>query len=280
IRVKARGNWRRQKSNCKRPPFMLNFKQSNIGESSLFFGQKELKMVTPCINEKYVIREYLVYKLYNLVTDKSFRARLIRFTLKDENNKKSGDSYYGFLIENEDKMAERNQAQIVKRDGMRPQNTDKETFYNMTLFAYMIGNTDWGVEYRHNIKLIYSRENNFLATVPYDFDFTGIVGSPYAKPAVELEMSSVKERRYRGYCIDNIDILKPSFEYFKTLKEDFYTIINDCVWLEEKYRKNTLKFFDNFYKILDDPKKCEDEFLYPCDPRGTGNVIITGMKKN
>jgi hypothetical protein len=50
--------------------------------------------------------------------------------------------------------------------------------------------------------------------------------------------------------------------------------------LEESYLKSTLKFLDDFYKTINDPKKLKYEFQYPCDPNGTGNVVIQGLKKN
>ena len=78
--------------------------------------------------------------------------------------------------------------------------TERDHFLKMAVFQFMIGNTDWSVPYLQNIKFITKDSTKAPLTVPYDFDHAGIVSAPYALPAEELEMSSVLERRYRGYC--------------------------------------------------------------------------------
>ena len=69
------------------------------------------------------------------------------------------------------------------------------------------------------------------------------------------------------------------FEFFNALKEDFYAIYNDNPLLDEKYIKRTIRFLDDFYTIINDPKKAKRDFTYPCDPNGTGNVIIRGLRE-
>ena len=64
----------------------------------------------------------------------------------------------------------------------------------------MIGNTDWGCTYLQNIVLITKDSAKAPFAIPYDFDHAGIVDAPYARPAEELEISSIRERLYRGYC--------------------------------------------------------------------------------
>ena len=44
-------------------------------------------------------------------------------------------------------------------------------------FEYMIGNTDWSVEYLQNIKLATVDSNSAPITIPYDFDHAGIVNT-------------------------------------------------------------------------------------------------------
>jgi hypothetical protein len=147
----------------------------------------------------------------------------------------------------------------------------------MAVFQYMIGNTDWGVEYQQNIKLLASESIPYPSTVPYDFDHAGIVRAPYAKPAPALKMSSTLQRRYRGYCMKDMSQFTPIFEVFNQHKDDFYAIYSDNLLLGDSYKKQTLKFLDDFYEAINDPKKAKADFLYPCDPNGTGNVIIKGL---
>ena len=60
----------------------------------------------------------------------------------------------------------------------------------VALFEYMIGNLDWSVPVRHNIKLIVPKEdsNAIAFPVPYDFDYSGLVKTDYAIPPPELEL--------------------------------------------------------------------------------------------
>ena len=44
-------------------------------------------------------------------------------------------------------------------------------------------------------------------------------------------------------------------------------------------KSRQLKFLDDFYDTINDPEKALLAFGYPCDPSGTGNVVIKGMQK-
>lgn len=280
LQIKTRGHFRKMSSNCRYPPILLNFAKSSTPESSVFYGQDKMKLVTPCQGDKYVIHEYLVYKLYNLITPRSFRARLVKVIYQDTANNKSSESYYGILLEEEEQMAHRNLCYSFEKIGLRPEETQKEDFLKMAVFEYMIGNTDWSVQFQQNIKLITVDSTSLPFTIPYDFDHAGIVRAPYARPAEELKMSSTLQRRYRGYCIPEMDQYTKIFETFNELKDDFYALYNGNPLLSSKYQKQTLKFLDRFYETINDPKKAQREFSYPCDRSGTGNIVIKGLKKN
>ncbi len=96
----------------------------------------------PCQGEQYIIREWLVYKLYNLITPKSFRARLVKIKLEDEKDKKHPSPFYGMLLEEEQQMAKRNGSVSINKK-LRPEQTDNNSFLTMAVFEYLIGNTDW-----------------------------------------------------------------------------------------------------------------------------------------
>jgi len=280
IKIKTRGHFRKISSNCKYPPILLNFKKSSIPKSSIFEGQDKVKLVTPCQGEKYVIHEYLVYKLYNLITPRSFKARLVKVIFQDTVNNKNSIPYYGILLEEEKQMAKRNQSSAMEKIGLRPERTQKEDFLKMAVFEYMIGNTDWSVQYQQNIKLITTDSTSLPTAIPYDFDHAGIVRAPYAKPAPELQLSSTLQRRYRGYCIPEMNQFTVVFETFNRLKDDFYALYDDNPLLSNSYQSQTLKFLDRFYETINNPKKVRKAFSYPCNKSGTGNVVIKGLKKN
>lgn len=277
LKVKTRGNFRRDRNNCFYPPLWLNFPKSKIPANTLFSGQNKIKLVTPCRDQKYVIREYLAYKLYNLLSPASFRARLVKVIYTDTKRKRSTDALYGILLEDKDDMASRNQAKIFKRLRVRPNKTDQALFLKMAVFEYLIGNTDWSIEYQHNVKLLSQKGNLSPLPVPYDFDHAGIVRAPYANPAPALRLSSIQQRRYRGYCLENMEELAPTLAFFQEKKEAIYDVYRDNPLLEKRYIRSTLKFLDDFYKTLDRPKASAKEFLYPCEKGGTGKVIIRGL---
>jgi len=278
LRVRVRGNFRRLKENCDSPPLKFNFKKHEVPEHSLFAGHPELKLVVPCKGEQYVIREYLTYKLYNLFTDYSFRVRLVRLTYRDINSNQISNPQYGFLIEDKDVLAFRNDAALIERLKLRPEIVDQEAFLRMSVFAYMIGNTDWSIQYLHNIELLFLNNENVYVAVPYDFDLAGLVSSPYAKPAEALKLRSVRERVFRGYCLDDLSVLKPVFKQFIDLKPQIYKTLIENSLLQESYIKFATEYFEEFYDILNDDKKMSKVFSYPCNRYGTGNVVISGMQ--
>ncbi len=279
IKVKARGNFRRLMGNCTYAPLMLKFEKDDSTQSSIFSGQEELKLVMPCQGEEYVLREWMVYKLYNLLTPLSFKVRLVKITLEQEGKTKNQDSFYGFLLEDEKKLATRNGLVPLKRN-LDPRQTQTKEFQTLAVFQYLIGNTDWSVQYRQNIKLLNEGGSQLPYAVPYDFDHAGIVSAPYAKPAAELRMNSIQERRYRGYCVDNLEDFIPTINHFKALKQEIYELYRNAPFLEKDYIAFTQMYLDEFYAILDDDSAWQKDFAYPCDPKGTGNVVIKGLKGN
>ncbi len=278
LKIKTRGHFRKMASNCDLPPLLLNFKKSATPKSSPFHGLDKVKLVTPCKNDELVFREFLVYKIYNLLTPESFKVQMLKITFLDSMTMERTENHFAFLIEEETEMAKRNNAKIVKRIGLNASAIKKEKFLRMAVFQFLIGNTDWSIQYRQNIKLILPEGDNLPTAVPYDFDHAGLVRAKYAKPAPELNLRSTIDRRYRGYCLKNLDELIPTFEIFNLVKKDVYALYVENPHLDEKYISKTEKFLDEFYSIINNPKKTEYAFSYPCDRDGTGHIVIKGLK--
>lgn len=280
FRVRVRGNFRRLKKNCDSPPLKFNFKKHEVPKTSLFAGQPELKLVVPCKGEPYVLREYLTYKLYNLFTEYSFNVRLVQFTYDDTESDEETNPTYGFLIEDKETLAARSGASIIERMNNRPEIVDRDAFFRMSVFAYMIGNTDWSIQYLHNVELLFLTDEMVYVSVPYDFDLVGIVSSPYARPSPALKLRSVRERVYRGYCLEDLSVLNPTFAQFQELKPDIYRMITENRLVDEGYKEFATEYLDDFYATLNDDKDRKKAFSYPCSRHGTGNVVISGMQDN
>jgi len=279
VQVRTRGHFRRLKENCNYPPLLIQFPKDGPNHSSIFREQKKLKLVMPCTGDEYVIREWLVYKLYNLITPESFKARLVKVTLNDDKNKKVINPFYGLLLEEEKQMAKRNNLVAIEKK-LSPQQIREDAFLTMAVFQYFIGNTDWSIQYLQNIKLLAKDSSAVPVPIPYDFDLAGIVNAPYARPAEELLMNSVRERRYRGYCMQDLKPFQAVFEKFKLHKDDIYKLYTGCTLLDARYIKSTIQFLDEFYKTINNEKAWRKDFTYPCDKNGTGNVVIKGLKED
>ncbi len=277
LKARTRGNFRRNKENCTYPPILLNF-QKITSAGTIFHDQDKLKLVMPCRDDEYVLREYLVYKLYNIITPKSFKARLVKVNFYDTEKKKE-NIFFSFLIEDEEQMAKRNKTKILNKKQINGESTETETFLKMAVFQYLIGNTDWSVPYMHNIKIIAFDSLSIPSVVPYDFDHSGIVNAPYALPPEQLELSSTQHRRFRGYCITDWKTMDAVVATFNRLKSDVYKIYTTSTLLDGRYVKATTKFLDGFYETINDPKKMRAEFSYPCKT-GVPKITIKGLQND
>ncbi len=276
IRSKARGNFRRLRENCKLPPLMLNFPKTAKMANTIFNKQNKLKLVMPCQGDEYVIREWLVYKLYNLFTEKSFKARLVEVEFEDSAAQRKTETHYCILLEDETALATRNRGTLVNARQLPMERTDRMEFTKMAVFQYMIANTDWSVPYMQNIKILSTDSSKNPYAVPYDFDHAGIVNAPYAGAAPELEISSILERIYRGYCNPvKMDFIE-TFDLFNQKKDSIYNIYTNCTYLNSKYIKFVTRFLDDFYKIINNNKSIEEVFEKPC--RTNVRVELKGLK--
>jgi len=116
-------------------------------------------------------------------------------------------------------------------------------------------------------------------SVPYDFDLVGLVSSPYARPAPALNLRSVRERVYRGYCLEDLKLLNSTFAQFRELRAEIYRTIRENPLLDEDYIEFATEYLDDFYDTLDNRKKRSRAFRYPCNRNGTGNVVIRGLNE-
>jgi hypothetical protein len=273
LTVKARGHFRRRQENCSMPPLLLNIDKVARLKSTEFEKQDKLKLVTPCKNDDYVIREYLVYKIYNLLTPYGFKARLVKVEFEDSVQKRKTETHYCILIEDEGKLAKRNGMFLWDKKMVFMENVRHDEFMKMAVFEYLIGNTDWSVPYLHNVKLLYKDSSAIPIAVPYDFDHSGIVNASYANPPEQFGLPSVRNRLYRGYCQHHTDFTA-TIALFNKLKEDIYKIYSSCTLLDPKYIKSTLKYLDEFYEVINTPREAGREFTDPC--RRKNNIVIRG----
>ena len=277
LKARCRGNFRRERENCNFPPILLNFPKNDTVKASLFKGANKLKLVMPCRRGDFVAREYLIYKMYNLLTPYSFKVRLAELVLKGPGLRSAEEEpMLCFLIEEETDLAKRAGGKIVDSIRYQPSATHFSNFATMAIFQFMIANVDWSLPYRHNIRTIMPKGSPQVIPVPYDFDHAGLVFAPYAQPPEALEMQSVQERKFRGACLSSMQPYAEALEGFKANQEAFYTLYRQCSYIGEGYRRQALKFLDEFFAIIAVPKRWEAAFYEACR---TGTQIQVGGLK-
>lgn len=265
VKVQVRGKTRALKQICSFPPLHLRFNKKDT-ENSIFKGQKKIKLVTHCQNDKsyeeYIQREYVVYKMYQKVSPYSFNVRLCRINYVYENKPDQENIYFGFLIESTKHMAKRNDMTVYKGKIRNQEVLNKENLDKLVLFQYMIGNLDWGFTTRHNIKLIIGEKGDLPRAVPYDFDYSGMVNAHYAVPPEELNMPDVKTRLFRGFCRRNN--YQETIEFFVNKEEELRMEVNKANYLTSKSISNMNKYIDSFYEILNSEKYVQKKIIKAC----------------
>lgn len=261
IDLEARGHLRREI--CYMPPLKIKFDKDSMAATAPL---KSLKLVAACNTygdyDQYVLKEFLIYKIYNLLTDKSLRVRLLNVEFKD--NKGGGKSIQSnaFLIEDLGDAAKRNKCREWKGKNLPQETTQQEQMTLVAIFQYMIGNTDWSVSVGHNIKLIITRSEEVIKPYPvaYDFDLSGLVNTDYSYPDPILNIQSVRERLYRGYT-KSMDEINQALQIFNAQKDSIYALINNFSLLSSRNKKNMISYLDDFYSTIKNPKKVKSEFI-------------------
>jgi hypothetical protein len=251
VELRTRGIFRLKR--CPFPPLRLDLPKEKV-ENTPFEGQNKLKLVTHCqsdrLYERNLLREYALYRAFNAVTDTSFRVRLARLTYIDSSRSDTLERY-GFLIESDLELAQRIGAQVFEASHVHDLVTDASYMTLVSVFQYLIGNTDWSVWVRHNIAVLRSTADpNVLFAVPYDFDFSGAVNAPYAAPPPQLPIRSVRERLYRGYCQPE-SVLAGVLERFRSAKDSIYAAVRTVPDLSERDVRSILDYFDDFFRSLE-----------------------------
>jgi hypothetical protein len=253
IKVRARGNIRRTDI-CDFPPLLLNFKLKDT-RGGEFAGINKLKVVPYCRigYEEYVLKEYLIYKLYNSMTENSLRVRL--FKINYINTAKPGKpvKQYGFAIEPISLLEKRTNSMEVKSVRLTQKSIKPEYMDRFAIFNYMIGNTDWSVPIRHNALVMTqagSDRPELGIIVPYDFDYSGLVNAEYAAPFEGLPIKSVQDRLYLGICRSE-QSFRIDLKEFSDRKDEFYRIINEFPYLGAKSKKQMIMYLDGFFNGFD-----------------------------
>jgi hypothetical protein len=252
VMVRTRGKSRLQRKVCRFPPLRLNFKKKQVAGTPLG-GYDKVKLVAHCNEggawDQRVLKEYLAYRIYNVLTEYSFRVRLVRMTYVDTSGSSAPREHWGFLIEPDDAMAERlGGVSMEDRGELHPGLYDPDSATRLSLFQMMIGNTDWSVVGLHNTVPIYVNERGYFA-IPYDFDWSGLVDPPYATPAEVLNIDSVRDRVYRGFCW-GAD-MDPLYQDFLGHAPEIIEMVRTQEGIESGTASDVVSYLEEYFRVLD-----------------------------
>ncbi len=270
VTLKYRGFSRYQ--NCGYPPVEINFKKPVYMDTDS--GKvKKIKLVHQCergaLYEEYIKREYLVYKLFNVLTDTSFRVRLLKINYIDSKKVKKPFILYGFFIEPRNILAQRTNNLVVKSTSLTQRDMIPKTLDRVAIFNYMIANWDWSIPGQHNIDVIKSARYDVSGLgipVPFDFDLTGVVNADYAIPPPEMEIENARQRKFTGICRSR-EVYQKELMMFLDKKDEFYSVVNNYPYLSKASKRDIIVFLDQFFDQLEKPRSLDgliDIFLEKC----------------
>ncbi len=254
IKVKPRGKYRRRV--CDFPTIKLNFQKKALKECGMA-KYDDYKVVTHCLNDKKVskenvIREYLIYKMYNLLSENSYQVQLVNITYKDSKGKMHTLKRTAFLIEDTGELEDRLGVEVLPEPKLPMDSFDIEQYNFVALFQYMIGNLDWrATPFAKNAKIMRAAGKSTYEVIPYDFDFSGIVNVSYLRLAEHLNQKSARQRIFQGAITEQSD-LKSNFKRFEKKKSELLSLISNFELLPKPSRKNIKKYIESFYEDIAD----------------------------
>ena len=275
VSIRIRGNFRREY--CELPPLRLNFKKSQV-KGTLFKGQDKLKLVAPCQHglesQQKLLLEYLAYRTYEILTDQSFGARLIRLSYVDSDEAMRSWTDFAFVIEDE--------RDIGKRLGLDRANVAENRFHELDqpstalveLFQLLISNHDYSVlkgpedDYCCHNSVMYTREEaaGKRIAIPYDFDMSGLVNARYAAPPDHLPIRLVRTRYYRGLC-QPPEVMDAAIAHVLSKKGVILELFENTPELSRLSRNRSIGYIEDYFAILEDDGKLKKLVLDRCRGR-------------
>jgi hypothetical protein len=264
IALSVRGNFRMKPVNCDFPPLRITFEKSDTARL-LFSKNQQIKLITHCQTdsssyELYVLEEYLMYRMYQVISDYAFRARLLHLSYINTGNSPDTITRYAFAVESPGALANRYQARRIRSNNVDLKNIDQQYFQRLCFFQYMIMNNDWAAEIGHNVELLQSDSLPSLIPVPFDFDWAGIIGIPYIIPSLKGRSALIPERIFKGEYHRRKEV-KATLLYFNSKRGELYALVSSFNLLNQASRIKLIRNLDAFYAILNHRSLLNTEIL-------------------
>ena len=247
LKVGARGNFRRRE--CAFPPLKLNFSKGAL-RNLRWETFDHYKLVTHCTYHTYseivLMKEFLVYRLYEALTGLSFRTHLFPISYIDMDSDYRMKSL-AFIIENDKELSQRLKREECDCPDTAPEAMDASQLELVSLFQYMIGNRDISLEKAHNVYILSEKGARKRVPVPYDFDFSRFVDAPY----VFASSGSNPKRVYLGYA-RNKRLMPRVISKIRAKRNEFTEIISSFEMLPKEERERSIRYLEQFYQDLED----------------------------
>ena len=270
VALRSRGHLRLDPHACGFVPLGVDFVKGEVAGTA-FDGQSKLKLVTHCRNndlyDHLVLREYLAYRLQNLLTPNTFRARLVRATYVDAASGRIVATRNAIFLEDKDDVARRMEGRAVSLPGMLFADFDQDALTQTMLFEYMIGNTDLSIYALHNVAMVTTPAGVFYP-ITWDFDISGLVSPPYAVPSPSLGIASTRERLYRGPC-RTLEEFQPSLAIFRARQAAAMALVDSIPGFSERDRRETSAFLMEFFATLGSKDALKRELVDRCRKQPT-----------
>ena len=268
IKAHTRGIWRLKM--CEFPPLRLNF-SAETSKGTIFHKLDKPKLVNYCRDtdsyEQYILQEYQLYRIYQLLTPVSHRARLLKVVYADSADGKVRARRYAFILEEPKALADRLGGKVMEQKGAMPGDLDSFQDALFGVFEYFIGNTDFSEAALHNVELFFNNDGVAMP-IAYDFDFAGAVNARYATVDERLSIKNVRDRLFRGYCTD-ADAYAKVFALFNEKKPQIYALYSDSVGslMDRGTAKETLSYFNDFYDTINNKRAAKRSIMDSCIAR-------------
>lgn len=272
VKVRVRGKSRTEA--CTFPPLRLNFK-AGAADGTPFAGQNKLKLVTHCRSgqssfENNTLEEYTAYRIFNLISDVSYRVRLLRIRYEDADDRlrHMDQTYYGFVIESDHDLAARVGGNIEKTPGVLYSHLDPTQTARINVFQYLIANNDWSFVKHldeemccHNLDL-FEKEGG-LFPVPYDFDLSGLINASYAPTGYRRKR--VTARTYSGYCRSPIEVVAAALDEITALRGQILAAVEASPVVGRNSVESRVQYVDRFFEeAANDREKLLQKFEKDC----------------
>ena len=268
LTMNLRGKFRRMK--CEFPPLLLNFKKSTLKNLNLT-SVDEMKLVTHCMEgpegQSNLEEERMLYQIYESCTPISYRSIWLTVEYVDKANPNVRITSAGFFLEPDKVISSRLGLEEKKIYNISEDSLNYDSYAKAVAYNFLIGNRDWSVVASRNAKLFYDAAHGYYVVIPYDFDYSNVVGASYRRETSNEALVHPYDRVYEGeYFKDKAgDILKSFYENEASILQ----VVNEAPNpMTEERRKKISKYFDSWFNMVKNYKASNLPYGIVCPYKG------------